>query len=87
MRVDGERVPRHAVAAGAQATDAELHHVAAYAAAAVDARSPGAAHLSAAELGFEPLGEIEGDRPWRTGEGAAHSRACVVKEGVGVGCR
>src|SRR4029077_799029 len=50
VRVDRERVPGHAVAPRAQATDAESHHVAADAGAAVDAAPAGAMHLPAAEL-------------------------------------
>ena len=40
VRVDRERVPRHAVAARTQAADAKPHHIAAHAGAAVERTSP-----------------------------------------------
>ena len=48
---------------------------------------PGATHLPAAEFGLELLGEIERDRSRRAGDGAANCRACMLKEGVGLGSR
>ena len=85
MRIDRKRVPRHAVAARTQAADAKPHHIAAHAGAVVDARPAGATHLPAAEFGLELLGEIERDRSRRAGDGAANCRACMLKEGVGLG--
>jgi hypothetical protein len=47
----------------AQAADAGPHDVAAHARSTVDACPARTAYLPATELWFEPLGEIERDRP------------------------
>ena len=85
VRVDGQCVPRHGVAAAREPPALETHHLAADALSVIDARTRGVAHLSAAELRLKRLAEIERHLAGGGGDGAADGRHGVVESGMRIG--